>query len=240
MVAKNKNWRVIVAALLLLFAVGTVIAVLANRTPDGEPDNLVSSIDRILSPKSDSGDEDESTGEVASSDAGDLTATDAGQGGSTTKRTVPKVTDKPTPPAAGPSAEQLWQQYLAETKAVVDGNKPNLAAVIAQVTQALSTGDQATLTALLAPDEGSQSTYLAELASKYPTITSSAPAGNVNIFTSGGATIYFGYSLVVWTDAGITSQHTIPIMLRFVDDEWHLSTLGDTGSDLQFVQSVTL
>jgi hypothetical protein len=92
---------------------------------------------------------------------------------------------------------------------------------------------------MLATDEGTAG-YGAALVSKWPTILNSDPLPTVNIFSSGGATVYFAYRLVRWEDAGIVSEHTIPIMFRFVNGEWVITALGETGSDLTFVQSLTL
>lgn len=234
--AKRPRW----AVLLSLLVVGAVIAALGTvllRSDD--PDGPASVIDRILSPGDDgneaAGDADGSSAGAASSG----TLAETGTSGSA-KRTAVKVKDVPAPPASGPSAEEAWQQYLTETRAIVESHESDLAAVVAQITQALSEGDSDALGDLLAPDEGSQEDYLDELAGTYPEILESTPGGNVNIFTTGGATVYFAYSIVTWTDGGLVSEHTIPIMLRFVDGQWHITTLGDTGSDLVFVQMVQL
>lgn len=245
MVPNFKNWRVILAALLLLAVIGGGIALLANRTPDedGTPDNPIAAIfeDDDADDGSDSDSDDgsaattaplidtEVTGEVAPP------KTSSKKSASTTPAAPGTTPATPATPAVDP-----WQQYLDDTRAVVTTNTGDMTDVIAAVTAALGSGDQATLAGLLAPDEGAQSAYLSDLAGKYPKILQSRPASTVNIFSAGGTTVYFGYSFVQWTDAGIVSQHTIPIMLRFVSGEWALTTLGDTGSDLQFVQSVML
>jgi hypothetical protein len=208
MVSKVRNWKLILAAVLLLVVVGVAFAVFTS--PEGEPDGALSAIRKVVTPNEEA-DADDSAGDadLGSDSATPLTGTE-GQTGSTTRTRKPNASGAPVPPAAGPSAAELWQQYLVETKAVVDNGKPDLTAMIAAVTQALSNGDEAALTGMLAPDEGNQSAYVGDLASKYPTILDSTPGANVNIYTCAGETIYFGYSVVTWTDAGIVSQHTIP------------------------------
>ena len=62
----------------------------------------------------------------------------------------------------------------------------------------------------------------------------------MDIFSTGETTLYFAYAVVTWTDGGLTSEHTIPIVLRYVDGEWRLSTLGEADPGLVFVQSVSL
>lgn len=179
------------------------------------------------------------TGDGALPGGGPLTA-------SATKSVArPAVKDTPAPPSAGvpqngktPSDEQ--RAYLEQTRAVVTTNTPALNSAVAQIVAAIGSGDAGALSATVAPDEGDAASFSSDLASRYPTIIESSPSANINVFTSGEATLYFAYTVVTWEDAGIVSQHTIPIILRFVDGQWYLSTLGDGAADLQFVQSVTL
>jgi hypothetical protein len=232
----------LLSLVLAVAVIAGIVAALSNTRDSDSPDESVSVWDKLTSSDDDSGAGDDAAGTTSASD-GTLTATDGSGSGSS--KTRPKVTDKPAPPSSSPPApgetpDTAWQQYLDETRAIVQTNAPSLADAIAAATLALSNGDAGALGSMFATDEGDQSAYIAELADRYPTILTSAPGPNVNIFTSGTATLYFGYSMVTWTDAGLTSQHTIPIMLRFADGAWVITTLGDTGSDLQFVQSVTL
>lgn len=183
---------------------------------------------------------DADAADTATTSASTLTETDE-QPASPTK---PKVQDKPAPPSATPPAadtqpDTAWQEYLEKTREVVEINEAALADAVAAATAALASGDADALAEMMAPDEGAQSAYAAELAGTYPSIISSDPGSNVNVFTDGQATVYIAYVVVRWEDAGIVSEHTIPIMLRFVDGQWHITSLGETG-DLQFVQSVTL
>lgn len=157
----------------------------------------------------------------------------------------PKVKDRPAPPSATPPApgeqpDAAWQEYLEDTREVVETNEPALAGAVTAVIDALVSDDADALAALIAPDEGGQDGFAADLTATYPDIVASDPGSNVNVFTDGQATIYIAYVVVRWQDAGIVSEHTIPIMLRFVDGEWRLTSLGDAGEDLQFVQTVML
>jgi hypothetical protein len=62
----------------------------------------------------------------------------------------------------------------------------------------------------------------------------------VNVFTAGEATIYMAYAVVTWEDAGLTSEHTIPIPMRFVDGRWYLTSVEHWADSLEFVQSIQL
>lgn len=155
------------------------------------------------------------------------------------------IVDKPTPPVGGmpgdneaPSNEQ--RAYLEQTRAIVLDNAPALTDTMTQIVTALGTSDAGTLSARVAPDEGGAGSFGNDLSERYPTILTSSPAANVNVFATGQATLYFTYAVVTWEDAGIVSHHTIPIVLRFVDGQWYLTTLGESAADLQFVQSITL
>lgn len=220
--------------------VGVAAAILANLTGSEPAVTAESARDRLA--PSDTG----TSTDGASGAAATPTSTGALDATSESKPSARvKVTDIPKPPATKLPSDDTplpptWEQYMAETREIVQANRPDLAAIAAKITQALSDGDESTLGSLLAPDEGAQGAYIAGLADRYPTILESQPGANVNVFTSDGATVYFAYSVVRWTDAGLISEHTIPIMLRFVNGQWYLTTLGDTGSDLQFVQSIQL
>lgn len=157
----------------------------------------------------------------------------------------PSVKDKPAPPSTplpAPSQQPsaAWQEYLDGTRETVQDNEVALADAIAAATAAIGSGDADALAAMIAPDEGAQDAYTARLSNTYPDILSSDPGANVNVFTDGQATVYIAYVVVKWQDAGLVSEHTIPIMLRFVGGQWHLTTLGEAGDDLQFVQTVML
>lgn len=154
---------------------------------------------------------------------------------------APAAPSGASPPAAQPAKpDPDYQRYLDETRAVVVDNVPSLTETADAVMRALAASDRIALTSLAAPGEGDQSDYLAALAVRYPAIQSVSGLNTVNIHSAGGVTIYTAYRLVIWEDAGIASQHTIPIPLRFVNGRWQLTSLADTGSDPQFVQAVTL
>lgn len=184
----------------------------------------------------------ESTGAIAEGEgvgSGDSAVRVESASGNTYKVARPR--DALTPPSAGPEKTPAdeWQQYLDATKAIVENNESSLTTAIAAVTAALQGGDSATLEAMLAPDEGATG-YGDELANRYPTITGATQLGTINVFSSGQTTLYFAYVLVQWQDAGIASQHTIPVAFRYVNGQWVITVLGEGGPDRQFVQAVTL
>jgi hypothetical protein len=149
----------------------------------------------------------------------------------------PKNPTKTSSTADTVSAEAI---YLAETRRVVETNADQLRVVTELVTEALKGGDGSSLEDLFADDEGDPVDLAERLLSAYPPIGSAQPGTTVNVFSTGETTVYFAYAVVTWTDGGLVSEHTIPIMLRFIDGEWRLSVLGDTAPDLVFVQAVTL
>ncbi|MHB1016597.1 MAG: hypothetical protein ACYC2X_01715 [Coriobacteriia bacterium] len=132
------------------------------------------------------------------------------------------------------------RQYLEETREIVETNEESLRDVSDELLQAIVDRDEGVLTTRLAADEGPQPDYVAYLAARYPEITAVKPGTTVNIFSADSATMYFTYAQVVWLDAGITSQHTISIPLRYSDGAWHLTSLDESTEGLTFVQAVRL
>ena len=173
-------------------------------------------------------------------------STSAGSSGAKAPSAPSAPIATPTDPATPPSQPKPspgpdpWDEYAAETGRIVQENKTELGEVAAAIVSAFKSSDAPTLGSLLAPDEGSQDEYVAGLAERYPAIMQAELGANVNVFAQGQATIYIAYAVVTWTDAGITSTHTIPIPMRYVDGQWHLSCLTDTDGELVFVQSVNL
>lgn len=145
---------------------------------------------------------------------------------------------QPTDPDDGLTAEQ--RRYLDETRATVKANPTALTTAAGDIFAAMSGSDEGALDGILAADEGPQPDFVSYIADRYPRILESEPGATVNIFASGDATIYMAYALVVWEDGGIVSQHTIPIPMRFVDGEWHLTSVEHWSDSLTFVQSVGL
>lgn len=232
-VAERTRW-LIFAFLAALIVIAVVIALFAG----GDETGVFTVTSRLGA--DDTGDPVDADADTATTSGSTLAETDE-QPASPTR---PRVQDKPAPPSATPPAadtqpDTAWQEYLDKTREVVETNEAALADAVDAVTAALGNGDADALADMMAPDEGAQGAYAADLASTYPPIISSDPGSNVNVFTDGQATVYIAYVVVRWEDAGIVSEHTIPIMLRFVDGQWRITSLGETG-DLQFVQSVTL
>lgn len=233
---------VAIGAVVIVLVIMAAVLLPSGPSEDSAPgDDLAVSgtVDRTGSAEAGQAASGDATGTaplVATTDTGEIVPPKSTK--STKKTTAPAapVTDGSTPPPT--TSEE--QAYLEETRKVVETNAEELAAVAVAVADALGRGDEGDLSLLLADDEGDQSTFVETLANTYPPISESVLGGNVNVFAAGDTTLYFAYAIVTWTDGGITSEHTIPIVLRFVNGEWRLSTLGDTGTDLEFVQSVVL
>lgn len=153
----------------------------------------------------------------------------------TSTRLGPAASDSGVP--AGPTPDE---RYRADTRAVVEVNAAALAEMTRLIAEALGSGDEEFFAGLVPDGEPGVASYVGALADSYPPIDTYAPGTNVNVFSTGETTLYYAYALVTWTDGGITSQHTVPIVLRFVDGEWRLSALGETSPNLAFVQSVDL
>lgn len=134
-------------------------------------------------------------------------------------------------------AERLYRE---QTRAIVEADPIGLQEAAATILAALDAGDEDALGEILAEDEGAQPEYIGYMADRYPAIVTSTSLGTVNIFASGDATIYMAYALVIWEDAGITSEHTISIPMRFVDGEWRFTSVEYWSDSLEFVQSVEL
>ena len=176
---------------------------------------------------------------VATTDAGEIIPPK-----STTKRpsgTTPGTPGTPATPATPPGGLTPEEEaYREETRRVVEENRGDLTAIAEAVSEALGDGDDSGLASLIAPDERDPMSSAQLLIDAYPAFDSAQLGSSVNIFSTGEMTLYFTYALVTWTDGGITSEHTIPIVLRYIDGEWRVSSLGASAPDLEFVQSVTL
>lgn len=142
--------------------------------------------------------------------------------------------------SGGGALTEEERQYLEDTRDVVETNQGDLGDVLDTVTAALSSGDDAALQKLVADDEPTGATYATDLAERYPPMLAAETIPKVDVYSAGGTTVYFAYQLVTWRDAGIESTHTIAVMFRFADGTWQLTTLGETATDLQYVQTVAL
>jgi len=172
----------------------------------------------------------------------------------TSTPTQPTAPDDPTDPPdpdypGGPAAPngdpsdgltRADQLYRQQTREIVESDPVGLQEAAATILAALDAGDEGALGEMLAADEGAQPDYLGYMADHYPTIVTSTSIGTVNIFAAGDATVYMAYALVIWEDAGITSEHTISIPMRFVDGEWRFTSVEYWSDSLEFVQSVEL
>lgn len=130
--------------------------------------------------------------------------------------------------------------YKSETKAIVAQNATELAAAVSTAMSIFTTGTATDLLSRIAPDEGAGIGEADAWFSAYPSILDSIDTQTIQVFAFGEQTIYYGFSVVNWTDGGVTSQHTISVPLRLVDGAWYLSTVSLDTPGLKFVQSVQL
>ncbi|PKQ20474.1 MAG: hypothetical protein CVT66_04865 [Actinobacteria bacterium HGW-Actinobacteria-6] len=168
-------------------------------------------------------------------------------------KTAPKVTDIPIPPSSiaekvaengtdslSTGDREAWDRYLSETAAVVSDNASGLTARLDAAMQAIAAGDDEALSAMLAPDENPQAEFIESLAAAYPTIGTSDNQDSVGIFSAAKVTVYFGYSVVSWTDGGIESEHTVAVPMRFIDGTWYITSVGIGTTGLVSVQTVRI
>ncbi|KAF0208736.1 MAG: hypothetical protein FD171_377 [Actinobacteria bacterium] len=164
-----------------------------------------------------------------------------------------KVVDKPRPPeglarkvtdsgadSMTAAERSAWNAYLAETKKVVLDNADELKSVVDVAMAAIIKNDAAKLGTLFAPDETMDAAFIQSLATGYPKISSSNVQSSVGVFTVASSTVYYGYSVVRWVDAGLVSEHTIVVPLRFIGGKWYLTDIGSGTEGLLSVQSVQM
>lgn len=149
-----------------------------------------------------------------------------------------QATGEVLPPTNKSPAESV--PYLNATREVVLGNSVTLCATTDLVLAAMSARDMGTLNALIHPSEGDQTAYVTALAGMYPPVLVSEPCSTINIFCTSTTTLYFSYRIVTWSDRGVTSTHTVPVILRFADGRWWLTSRAGDGATLRFVQAVKL
>lgn len=170
----------------------------------------------------------------------DLTPVASTAGTTAARRTSAASTDDPPQTDTNETVPDAWAVYERETAQVVTRGAIEIEATAAKILTALMDGDATALGLLIAPDEGSQQPYADSLVARYPSILSSTPGANVDVYAQGQATVYVAYAIVRWEDAEIVSEHTIAVPLRYVDGEWYLTSLADTDGELVFVQAVRL
>ncbi|MEN6430237.1 MAG: hypothetical protein ABFC80_05250 [Coriobacteriales bacterium] len=139
-----------------------------------------------------------------------------------------------------PDERTEYQRYLDETSTLLGKNASALQSTIESAIDALATDDVRKLAAMWAPDENVSASYIEAFASGYPPLVGGDPQKTVDVCAAGDTTVYFTYAVVAWTDAGITSTHTIEIPLRFVDGRWCLSGVGRGTEGLAQVQRIRL
>jgi hypothetical protein len=174
-------------------------------------------------------------------------------GSTLTAEIVDKVVDKPRPPAdladkvlkSGQGSlttkeQTAWNAYLAETKKIVLDNQTTLRSTLIAAITAITAGDTTKLGTFFAPDEYVDTAFAVKMAQAYPTILNSAIQSSVGVFTVADCTIYYGYSVVRWEDAGIVSEQTIALPLRFIGGQWYLTSIGSGTQGLKSVQSIRM
>ena len=167
--------------------------------------------------------------------------------------TAQKLVDIPTPPqglatrigkdgldSLTSKERASWEKYLADTAAVVTTNADAFRAMLDSAIAAIVASDTASLYASFAPDEDLSLDFAKSLVGDYPQIQDHSRQPTVGIFAVGKATVYFGYVVVRWQDAGIISEHTIAIPMRFVGGRWYLTSIGSGTKGLTAVQSVRI
>lgn len=235
MVSRGALQRVIAAAVVLMLAIAGLVALAQNGDSPDNSDAMLTETPR----EQDSAD-GVGSNSVAADAPGPLVATTEDGELVPPRPSGMKTGATTTSSDTSPPTTSADQAYLEQTRAVVQANADDLAIVAQLVTAALGSGDRDALESVLVADEGDVSELAEDLAGDYPPIITSQLSRNVDVFAAEETTLYFAYAIVTWTDGGITSQHTIPIALRFMGGEWRLSSLAETGSNLAFVQSVDL
>jgi len=238
-VDSHGRWSAAAALVIVLALAGALIAFNSND-PDPDHGPLPSAVE---SPQDDS-----TTNSTEQSGAEDSEATAVESPLAATHVSAPArrralaVSDTPAAPDSDDTGntDDEFQRYLEETRAVVEADPSSLQAIAGEIVAALGAGDADALGDHMAADEGSQPEFVTYLADRYPAIVTSAPSGTVNIFTTGEATIYMAYAVVTWEDAGLTSEHTIPIPMRFVDGRWYLTSVEHWADSFEFVQSIQI
>ncbi|MHB1341475.1 MAG: hypothetical protein ACYC77_04655 [Coriobacteriia bacterium] len=133
-----------------------------------------------------------------------------------------------------------YERYLAETAEVVRRNASGLEKIVDVTVSALMKDDTAGLAAVWAPDEDVDTSYIESVAEAYPDMVSGDFQKTVNVAAVGDSTVYSAYAVVTWTDAGITSTHTLEVPVRFIGSQWYLTSIGSNTSGLTRVQTVRL
>jgi hypothetical protein len=223
---------------LLVAACAVMLAPFALRSAERAPSpNLTSLADSPVDSPSDTGFIDPAA--EARNPLGAPLIQDVGTKPIASNDIVNASSDIPDAPAnpdpAGPPEERApWVVDL--TRRNVQDNAPALQHLCDDTVASLGIGDLDTIIDLYSPDE----IILEPLGSDWPSLDSVSTMPTVNVFLSEGSPVYFTYALATWTDAGIASQHTVCVPMRFIDGSWYLTGIDDTTNGLVFVTSVTL
>ncbi len=133
-----------------------------------------------------------------------------------------------------------YDRFVAQTTRVVRDHREDLITTAESVCDALRTGDIQRLEDLWAPDEGDARTRARAFADTYPRLIESRLQPTITVCVAGDATAYFAFAVVRWADAGITSEHTIIVPLRFIGGRWRLTSIGLQTSGLVQAHSLHL
>lgn len=139
-----------------------------------------------------------------------------------------------------PRNDQDDDDLRAETRLVVIENSIQLATSVEAGLDLLEGRDPQQVLTRIAPDEQATLLDCQQWLDDHPQILTAARSNTVKIFTIGDEPVYFGFAVVVWTDNGVTSKHTIAFPLRLIDGGWYLSTFRMDSPGLKYMQSVQI
>ncbi len=141
-----------------------------------------------------------------------------------------------TPANPDPTGPPCDPWLVDEARHTVEDNAPALEGLSSGTLTSIASGDFDAASSFYSPDES----VTEPLGSAWPPLVSATALPTVNVFLAEDSVVYFTYALVTWSDAGITSQHTVCIPMRFIDGAWYLTTFDDTTDGLEFVTSVQM
>jgi hypothetical protein len=136
--------------------------------------------------------------------------------------------------------EREYMKYLCDTKRVVARNSSALTTTVADVMSLLVTQNDSAIVTLFPPDEAASPSDASELTALFPQVLDSQLLPTVNIYSVRQATVYVVFIVVRCEDAGVVSQHTFGVPLRFIDGRWCLSSIDLNTPGLTFVQTVRI
>lgn len=129
------------------------------------------------------------------------------------------------------SAEQraAYDRYAAQVEDAIRSDAAAITTLLAEYGDALANRDVDTLATHWATDEGADPRAAAAARiDSLPQILEVEPQQTVTAFAVGSTTVYIGFVVAVWRDAGIDSEHTITVPMRRTASGWRLSGIDPT------------